>query len=195
MPESFPQDLALARRMAARDPKAWEEAAARYTAIVRAVAQRALRGEPPEALDDATEEVFLELLSRESAALLAYRGEAPLGAYLAVVSRRVALRLGEEMKRRRLDPPRLAELARHLAEQRREEHLAPDLDGIRKALEALPARQRYILHALAEGRTPAELGRELGCAPGVVSTLAWRARRKLREIMKSPEMPGRKGPP
>ncbi len=174
---SFPEDLALAKRLAARDAKAWEEAVRRFTPLLRAVAQRTLGASA--LAEDATEMVFVELLAREEAALRLYQGRAPLGAYLAVLARRTALRTLEEDRRHRLEPEQAEALCRHLAGLREEggEGDLPDLQG---ALGRLPSRQAYVLHALyAERREIGDLARELGCAPSAVSTLAWRARVRL----------------
>jgi RNA polymerase sigma factor (sigma-70 family) len=175
--------------MAAREETAWAEAVQRFGPLIRAVARRTLVGAPADA-EDAAEEVFLELLGRESAVLLRYEGRAPLGAYLLIVARRVALRLREADRRRRLDDGAIKDLSRRLAGHGEPAFGQEDAAALQQALAALPPRQQQLLGALAAGRTPREVGEALGCAPGVVSTLAWRARVRLkRELRKSADSP------
>lgn len=155
---AFPEDLDLARRMAAREAAAWEEAVRRFTPLIRA----SVRYVFPQGEEDATEAVFLELLTREAKALRAYRDFAPLGAYLAVIARRVALRLREEEGRR----PDLETLSRRL--EREEGFGQEEKEALAAALAALPPGDRQLL-----------------LSPAADPKLAWRARERLRKIVKS----------
>jgi RNA polymerase sigma factor (sigma-70 family) len=168
-------DQLLERFVAGRDRAAFELLLWRHGPMVLGVCRRVL----PAAHDaeDAFQATWLTFVKK--AGSIVHR--AAVGSWLYQVAYRVALRArAARMKRgerESLDLDRLAvAFAGDLVETG---ELAQVLD---EEVNRLPARQRaaFVLCCL-EGRTGEEAARELGCAPGTVSSRLTRARERLRQ--------------
>lgn len=163
----------LGRFLDARDEAAFTSLVARHLPAVRAVCRSVLRD--PNDADDATQATFLVLVRRAGSV----RDRAAVGAWLARVAWRAALRLRATNLRRAahstgtdLDGiPTPAPAARPEAETALHEELA-----------RLPERYRLaVLTCYAAGTPTADAARQLGWPKGTLLTrLAW-ARRRLRK--------------
>src|SRR5262245_18531884 len=162
----------LERFVAGRDEGAFELLMWRHGAMVFGVCRRMLPNRHD--AEDAFQATFL-VLARKAASVA--RGEA-VGAWLARVAYRVALRARAELTRQawRKGPA---------VEQPAAPPAAPEQADLRRVLDEeinrLPARQRAaIVLCCLEGKTGEQAARELGCPPGTVSSRLTRARDRLR---------------
>ncbi len=168
----FPEDRALAVQCADGDPRAWEILLDRAGPRIRALARRLLGSE--DAAEDAVAEAFAHFLDRRGGVLRAYRGTAPLEAYLHVIAKRGILR------RREIQPSRVPEAL--LAQVPAPEAEAPDarLVLLQGALGELPAAWRELLAMVYEqGLSQREAARRLGIPAGTAATWVSRALRRL----------------
>jgi RNA polymerase sigma factor (sigma-70 family) len=163
----------LARFVARRDEAAFELLLWRHGPMVLAVCRRLLAD--PHDAEDAFQATFLALVRKAGAIT---QGEA-VGSWLCRVAYRVALRARAARARRaRREQPGLEQVAAPPAGDPLDHDFRQVLD---EEIDRLPARQRtaFILCCL-EGKTGAEAARQLGCAPGTVSSRLTRAREQLR---------------
>src|SRR5262245_55228387 len=162
----------LERFVAGRDEGAFELLMWRHGAMVFGVCRRMLPNRHD--AEDAFQATFL-VLARKAASVA--RGEA-VGAWLARVAYRVALRARAELTRQawRKGPA---------VEQPAAPPAAPEQADLRRALDEeinrLPVGQRaVVVLCCLEGKTGEQAARELGCPPGTVSSRLTRARDRLR---------------
>jgi RNA polymerase sigma factor (sigma-70 family) len=163
----------LERFVAARDQAAFELLLWRHGPTVLGVCRRLL----PTAHDaeDAFQATFLTLVNKAGTIV---RGAA-VGSWLYQVAYRIALRARADLARRaRFERPIVDEVAASVPGDQAEDDLRQILD---EEVNRLPPRQRkaFIL-CCVQGKTGAEAARELGCAPGTVSSRLTRARQRLR---------------
>jgi RNA polymerase sigma-70 factor (ECF subfamily) len=175
MPQAAPhtEDLALARRCAAGEPEAAARLVEAYGPFLAGVLRRVWReGET----EDLVAEVFLRLFEGKGALLAAYRGEAGLKAYLAVITRRVgldALRRARVRGRGRIP---LEDLLDRPAPEESE-------DGLTGLLACLPERDRRVLTLrYLEGLSYRDLAKALAAPPGSAAGWVARARERLRVL-------------
>jgi RNA polymerase sigma factor (sigma-70 family) len=176
-------DLELARRMADRDPSAFEELYRRYAAPAYGLALRVLREAP--LAQDVVHEAFMAIWTAPEAYDPA-RGQfrtffLSLVHHRAVDAVRRETRLRERDRRLNLnDPPdedigEAVALEADLAERRRE---------VLEALRALPEDQRRVVELMYfEGWTQARIAEATGVPLGTVKTRAFAAIRKLRQAL------------
>lgn len=160
-------------------PDAISELYGRYRELAIAVAARALAPNRRWLAEDAAQSAFMEVF----AALR--NGAGPSGSlrpYLVTAVRRHAIRAHQRIG------PSVELPAGALADEDRvgaadPTTSAPALDGhdlLRRALEQLPPRQRFVLWATeVEGRTADDIAAALGVGPEAVYALRHRARRGL----------------
>src|SRR5262245_46104506 len=163
----------LERFVATKDEAAFELLLWRHGPMVLGVCRRLLRHAHD--AEDAFQATFLAL-ARKAGSI--GRGEA-VGAWLASVAYRVALRVRADVRKR---SSREESMLDAIASVGREwDDLGEVLD---EEIQRLPARQRsaFVLCVL-EGKTGDEAARELGCAPGTVSSRLTRARERLRRAL------------
>jgi RNA polymerase sigma-70 factor, ECF subfamily len=176
-------DLELVRRVAARDPSAFEELYRRYGAPGYGLALRVLRESP--LAEDVVHEAFMAIWSAPEAydpARGAFRTFfLSLVHHRAVDTVRRETRLRERDRRVNLeDPPdedigEAVALEADLAERRRE---------VREALQSLPADQRRVVELMYfEGLTQSRIAEATGVPLGTVKTRAFAAMRKLRKAL------------
>jgi HlyD family secretion protein len=163
----------LARFAARRDEAAFELLLWRHGPMVLAVCRRLLAN--PQDAEDSFQATFLALVRKAGSIS---RGEA-VGGWLYRVAYRVALRARAARSRRsRHEQPGLVETAAPVSGDALGHDFRQVLD---EEIDRLPARQRaaFVLCCL-EGKTGAEVARQLGCSPGTVSSRLTRARERLR---------------
>lgn len=121
--------------------------------------------------DDLAQETYL----RGMRAIGAYRGEAPVQAWLLTIARRVC---ADDVRRRTRD----RRLVERIAEQPLEE--TPPTNPVGDLLQGLDAERReaFILTQIA-GLSYAEAAHVLGCPVGTIRSRVARARRELAEVL------------
>ena len=181
-PDSHAEDLALARRAAARDEEAWRTIYERTRRRLFALLAYHV-GDREEALE-LLQEVYLHAFQ----GLSRYRGEGPLEAWLAIMAIRRARDWKRKIVRKRRHGVDDEELARDLDESAprgpdpRAHPLRIVLD---RALATLPERQRsaFLLREV-EDLSFREVAEALGVNEATARVHHLRARRALRELLK-----------
>lgn len=177
------EDLALLRRIAARDQDALGELYDRYGGLVLALAARVL-GRPGEA-EEVVQETFIQVWNKARSYDPA---RSSVSTWLVLLgrsrsidrlrSRKAAERAGEAM---RAEAPRHASSsgpADVLFRERRER--------LRDELAQLPAEQREVLElAFYQGLTQTEIAARTGIALGTVKTRTLLAMKKLRAALRN----------
>lgn len=167
-------DEEIADRVRAGDESVFDELFRRHRHTALRIARAIVPGEE----DDAVAEAFLGLLC-----VLRNGGGPTRGvrAYLFASARNRALRrLHQRGRMVATDVPQLIDEADAVEP----DHLwVHEGDLLAQAFRALNRRQQLVLWAIeVEGRPPRELTALLGCDAPAVSAVAYRARRRLREL-------------
>ena len=174
-------DHELARRLADRDPEAFEQLYRRYAPAAYGVALRVLR--QPGLAQEVVHESFMAVWTAPEA----YDpGRGAFRAFfLSLVHHRAVdvvrreERLRERERRVNQAPVPDEDLGETVVE---EAELADRRREVREALEGLPAEQREVLDLMYfRGWTQSRIARETGIPLGTVKTRAMAAMRKLRE--------------
>jgi RNA polymerase sigma-70 factor (ECF subfamily) len=174
----------LMRACAAGDPEAWKRFVAEFGAWLR---QAAARCAPTEA-DDVVAELYRTLLEKDRALLKSFRPPYSLRAWLAVLVRRVANRLGRRAR------PRTGIPGEPPAPPPAPEAASP----VRELLAELPVQDRVMLLMFFEdGASYEEISAVTGIAVDSLGKRKYRALQALREIArrKKIEFPPGSGPP
>ena len=166
------------RRVAAREPGAFEHLIGLYQPRLRRLAFR-LTGWQSE-IDDLIQEVFLAAFEKAGQ----FRGHASLWTWLTVIT----LNKSRTATRRRVLRERITTALPWFKPHPK--HLNADIDSgesaaqVRSAVASLRPQDRelIVLHYL-EGNTPAEIARFLAISPNTVEVRLHRARKRLREVL------------
>lgn len=174
-------DHELARRLADRDPEAFEQLYRRYAPAAYGVALRVLR--QPGMAQEVVHESFMAVWTAPEAydpGRGAFRSF-----FLALVHHRAVdvvrreERLRERERRVNRHPVPDEDLSEAVVE---EADLADRRREVREALDGLPSEQREVLDLMYfKGWTQSRIARETGIPLGTVKTRAMAAMRKLRE--------------
>jgi RNA polymerase sigma-70 factor, ECF subfamily len=173
-----PKDV-LVSRCVAGDEAAWASLYARHARTIAHFLRRL--GVPPDALDDALQEVFLQAFR----SLERFRGEAAIRTWL--------YRLAVTQARRSREKARFARRIRQLLtlEVASDTELCETRPGeaervLHSALEQLTAleREAFVLYEL-EGQTGAELAAIFGCPEATVYRRLHDARKKFQSFVES----------
>lgn len=175
----------LVRGLLCRDPASWEHFLSRYGRVIEAACQGALvaaRFAPdPDRVADAAAGIVTRLLENDGRLLRDYRGEAPLGAYLHVIARTRTL---SALRRERKPPSPVPESASESPDLTAAAGTAERIAHLRRALAEMPPREADVLRRFhLEGQSHREIARELDVTEGLVGTLLFRARERLRGIL------------
>jgi RNA polymerase sigma factor (sigma-70 family) len=176
-------DLELVRRIAGRDPVAFEAVYERYAPAAYGVALRILR--QPFLAQEVVHEAFTALWQAPDAF---NPSRSPFRTFLlslvhhrAVDAVRREERLRERERRANPAPPPGEDVMDTVVE---EAELADRRREVREAIEDLPADQREALELMYfRGWTQARISRETGVPVGTVKSRVWAAMRKLREAL------------
>ncbi len=182
-------DRKLLERCLARKPRGWEDFVDRFLALFYHVVDHtaALRDIPltPADRDDICAEILLRLIENDFAILRRFRGQASLATYLAVIGRRIAVKL---LKQRASQPQGLTAEQAQVVE---ESQLLTDLGSrheVEELLKHLPEREARAMRLFyLEGKRYGEIARELGVAENSVGPILSRARETLRKQIKMRE--------
>ena len=171
----FPDDLALARRAAARDEAAWRDiydgTRDRLFALLSYYT-----GDREEALE-LLQETYLSSIR----AIDSYRGDGSLASWLAII----AIRRARDWKRKLVQWKRKHEAL--TAEQLNDPPRTPDEQmrlKVREAISELKGNQRgaFLMREL-EGMSFREIGEALGCDEGTARVHHHRARKYMRSLL------------
>jgi RNA polymerase sigma-70 factor (ECF subfamily) len=176
----------LLTRCLSGDQAAWRDLVARYDPVLSQLARiilRSLRRQGSEWEIDEVKAGVLEMLVVHDCRVLRYfRWQCSLETWLRVLVRTVAIRM---IRRKTVDP---ADLARPDAgEQPIDRLLTGETQAaVRKALDALPARDRLVLTMFfIDGRSYQEIASLAKIPMGTIATVISRSRLKLRDLLKS----------
>jgi RNA polymerase sigma-70 factor (ECF subfamily) len=175
MPETRLSDSELARSACAGEVSAFEQLVRRHAAMAIGVAFRITRDQG--LAEDAAQEAFWKAFR----ALPAYREQQSFAQWLRTISVRCALDI---VRRRRpevtIDEKEQQKFMRDNRFEKRQE----DYSRLRHALLQLPALDREIVLALkADGRSVAEVAKELSMTKTGIRVRAHRALKKLRKTL------------
>jgi RNA polymerase sigma-70 factor (ECF subfamily) len=184
-------DRALLQRCLNHQPGAWNDFVDRFLGLIYHVVSHTahLRSTPlrPEDAEDLAAEILLQIVSNDYAVLRQFKGTSSLATYLAVIARRICVH----------------ELARRIAAQEVQHregrpHPEPEeppkaaiglesLEEVEKILGKLPGRDREVVRLYyLEGRSYEEISTELNIPVNTIGPILSRARKKLRQDVKSP---------
>lgn len=181
-------DRALVESCLAGDPDAWEALVTQFRGFVARVAEEALTrygAEDPRSLaDDVASDVFAELLDNDKHALTRFGAPWSLSAWLAIITRRRAMRVARRDQRapRGLDEPeRVAAVGRTPASEVGE---VDRYAHVREHLAQLSPRDRLALQLFYEGgRSYQEVAAALDLPVERIGTLLARARKRLARAL------------
>ena len=172
-------DEELVRRSLAGDRAAFAALYDRYARLVRAICYQRVAG-----LSDA-QDVAQEVFLRAYQNLGRLRKPERFGSWLIGISRTVCK---EWRRRRRRDRLRFGRLGAADAAAADEGNDETELDALRRAMSALPERERLALHVHYLQRRPVESARRLfGLSRSGFYRLLERARSRLRELLRERE--------
>jgi RNA polymerase sigma-70 factor (ECF subfamily) len=194
-------DRDLLKRCLQHEPGSWNEFVDRYLGLIYHVINHAshLRSVTlrPEDVEDLAAEVLLQIVGNDYAILRQFRKESSLATYLTVIARRICV---QELAKR--------QAAREVQPQIDGKHVEPDfeepraavgletLEEVAKLLRKLPSRERQVVRLFyLEGRTYEEISTQLEIPVNTIGPILSRARKKLREGVKSPPPPVRRPAP
>jgi RNA polymerase sigma-70 factor (ECF subfamily) len=184
-------DRALLQRCLNHEAGAWNDFVDRFLGLIYHVIHHTahLRSAPlrPEDTEDLAAEVLLQIVARDYAVLRQFRGHSSLATYLTVIARRTCV---NELARRaaaREVQPKTDGRPAEVEEPPKAEVGLEKLEEVQRLLAKLPSRERQVvrLHYL-EGRSYEEIATELNIPINSIGPILSRARKKLREDVKSP---------
>jgi RNA polymerase sigma-70 factor, ECF subfamily len=174
MPEAKSSDGDLARRACAGEVLAFEQLVRRHAAMAIGAAFRITRDQG--LAEDAAQEAFWKAFR----ALATSREQQSFAGWLRTITVRCAL----DMVRRRRPEVTMDEKEEQLTRDNRFEKRQEDYSRLRHALSQLSALDREIILALkADGRTVAEVARELSMTKTGIRVRAHRALKKMRKTL------------
>jgi RNA polymerase sigma-70 factor (ECF subfamily) len=181
-------DRALVEACLAGDPGAWDTLVGRFRPLVTRVAQETLvrcGAEDPQGLaEDVAGDVFAELVEEDGRALTRFGAPWCLSGWLAVITRRRAMRVAQRLHR---GPNELDEPEQVAAGGRTPASEVAALDRaeqVREHLDRLLPRDRLALQLFYEGgRSYQEVARILDLPANRIGTLLARARKRLARAM------------
>jgi RNA polymerase sigma-70 factor (ECF subfamily) len=175
MPEAESSDDDLARRACAGEASAFEQLVRRHAAMAIGAAFRITRDQG--LAEDVAQEAFLKAFR----ALPAYREQQSFAGWLRTITIRCAL---DTVRRRRPEVTIEGEAKQKFLMDNRFEKRQEDYSRLHHALAQLPALDREIVLALkADGRSVADVAKELSRTKTGIRVRAHRALKKLRKIL------------
>jgi RNA polymerase sigma-70 factor (ECF subfamily) len=186
-----PEDRALLQRCLNHKPGAWNDFVDRFLGLIYHVISHTahLRSTPlrPEDTEDLAAEILLQLVSNDYAVLRQFKGNSSLATYLAVIARRICVHeLARRSAAQEVRRPE-GQLAPEPEEPARPEIGLESLEEVEKILGKLPSRDREVVRLYyLEGRSYEEISTQLNIPVNTIGPILSRARKKLRQDVKSP---------
>jgi RNA polymerase sigma-70 factor (ECF subfamily) len=176
-----------------KEPGSWNDFVDRFLGLIYHVIHHTahLRSMPlqPEDVEDLAAEVLLQVVADNYAVLRQFRQKSSLSTYLTVIARRICV---QELARRAVAREVQPKQSVNSAVDEAEEPVKPQggletLEEVARLLRKLPSRERNVvrLHYL-EGRSYEEIATELNIPINSIGPILSRARKKMREGVKSP---------
>jgi RNA polymerase sigma-70 factor (ECF subfamily) len=178
-------DSQLLKQCLAKAPRAWQDFVDRFIGLFIHVINhtshaRSIRLTDDD-VDDLCSEIFYTILANDFIVLRSFRGQSSLATYLTVIARRVTVH--ELIKRRK------AEAMGHVVAH----HAAVDsadaspnseqIEDLSHLINQLPPRDAEVIRKFhVEGKTYAQIGRELGIEENSVGPLLSKAREQLKRL-------------
>lgn len=187
-----PLDRDLLKRCLNHEAGSWNEFVERYLGLIYHTINHAshLRSVPvrPEDVEDLAAEILLQIVANDYAVLRQFRKDASLATYLTVIARRICVHeLAKRQSAREVQP------ADNKPASEPEFDAAPraagleTLEEVAKLLKKLPSRERQVVRLFyLEGRTYEEISTQLDLPVNTIGPILSRARKKMREGVKSP---------
>ncbi len=185
------QDRELLKGCLNHEPSAWNHFVDRFLGLIYHVIQHTahLRSSPlrPEDTEDVAAEVLLALVANDYAALRHFRNQSSLATYLTVIARRTCI--GELVRRvesREVQTPSEGTLPEAAAPARAQAGLET-FEEVARLLGKLPSRERQVVRLFfLEGRSYEEISTALHIPINSIGAILSRARKRLRQDVKSP---------
>jgi RNA polymerase sigma-70 factor, ECF subfamily len=194
-------DRDLLKRCLHHEPASWNEFVDRYLGLIYHVINHAshLRSVTlrPEDVEDLAAEVLLQIVGNDYAILRQFRKESSLATYLTVIARRICVQeLAKRQAAREVQPQIDGKHQEPEFEEPRAAVGLETLEEVAKLLRKLPSRERQVVRLFyLEGRTYEEISTQLEIPVNTIGPILSRARKKLREGVKSPPPPVRRPAP
>jgi RNA polymerase sigma-70 factor (ECF subfamily) len=187
-------DRDLLKRCLHHEPGSWNEFVDRYLGLVYHVINHAahlrsvnLRAED---VEDLAAEILLQFVANNCAILRQFRKESSLATYLTVIARRICVQeLAKRQSAREVQPHSDGKLGHEpdFEDTPRAAVGLETLEEVAKLLRKLPSRERQVVRLFyLEGRTYEEISTKLEIPVNTIGPILSRARKKLREGVKSP---------
>jgi RNA polymerase sigma-70 factor (ECF subfamily) len=188
-----PQDRDLLKRCLSKSPGSWNDFVDRFLGLIYHVIRHTahLRSMPlrPEDVEDLAAEVLLQVVAEDYAVLRQFKGNCSLATYLTIIARRICV---QELARRAAAREVQPKVDGVLPVEEAEEPPRPQggletLEEVAQLLRKLPSKERKVvrLHYL-EGRSYEEISKALKIPINSIGPILSRARKRLREGVKSP---------
>jgi RNA polymerase sigma-70 factor (ECF subfamily) len=194
-------DRDLLKRCLHHEPGSWNEFVDRFLGLIYHVINHAshLRSVTlrPEDVEDLAAEVLLQIVGNDYGILRQFRKESSLATYLTVIARRICVQeLAKRQAAREVQPQIDGKHQEPEFEEPRAAVGLETLEEVAKLLRKLPARERQVVRLFyLEGRTYEEISTQLEIPVNTIGPILSRARKKLREGVKSPPPPVRRPAP
>ncbi|MEO2035927.1 MAG: sigma-70 family RNA polymerase sigma factor [Planctomycetaceae bacterium] len=194
-PDRLARDLALVRRLLAQDDLAWQQFVRKYERLIyrgvyAAAAELQLTIQCADQIEDICAEVFSSLVQRKMTALRQFSGRSRLSTWLAVVTRRIALRSLYRITRsaRQADSAEIGMLTVDSVSS------APDQSGrlrkLQHGMQKLSADDQRVLTLFYDRQfSYQQVAEELGISANAVGPKLDRARRRLRNVLRNTPTP------
>jgi RNA polymerase sigma-70 factor (ECF subfamily) len=188
-----PLDRELLRRCLNKEPGSWNDFVDRFLGLIYHVIHHTahLRSMPlrPQDVEDLAAEVLLQVVADDYAVLRQFRAKCSLATYLTVIARRICVQeLARRAAAREVQPrAEAAQGAEEPEEAARPQGNLESLEEVARLLRKLPSKERHVvrLHYL-EGRSYEEISTTLKIPLNSIGPILSRARKRMREGVKSP---------
>jgi RNA polymerase sigma-70 factor (ECF subfamily) len=187
-------DRALLQRCLSHQPGAWNDFVDRYLSLIYHVIHHTAhaRSMPlrPEDIEDLAAEVLLQIVAGDYAIMRQFRGQSSLATYLTVIARRICVHeLASRAAAKEVQPQTDGKDVNGVeAEESPKSRIGLEsLEEVEKLLGKLPSRERKVVRLYyLEGRTYEEISTEMNVPVNSIGPILSRARKKLRQGVKSP---------
>lgn len=194
-PNRLVRDLELVRRLLARDDHAWQQFVQQYERLVyrgvyATAAELQLTIQGTDQIEDICAEVFSSLVQRKMTALRQFSGRSRLSTWLAVVTRRIALRSFYRIMRsaRQADSTEIQMLTADSAGAAREK--IGRLGKLKHGMQQLSAGDQEVLTLFYERQCSyRQIAAQLGISVNAVGPKLDRARQRLRNVLRNTPTP------
>ncbi len=186
-----PQDRELLQRCLNKEPGSWNDFVDGFLGLIYHVIHHTshLRSIPlsPEDVEDLAAEVLLQIVADDYAVLRQFEKKSSLSTYLTVIARRICVKeLARRAAAKEVQTNAKAATPASGSDPTPSGGLE-SLEEVAKLLRKLPPRDRDVVRlCYLEGRSYEEISSELGIPLNSIGPILSRAKKKMREDVKSP---------